>query len=97
MEKFERLQNFGVGIQPVYLPEHHFAGLRNNFPVMWKDGTCEYQGISAGQLIWLNVFLHKEEEHLFKEIRCRSRKPLYDDIMVYFFWQLESLGMLGYV
>lgn len=84
-----------AGVEPDYLPENPLARLVTNFPVMWKEGTCEYQGTIVRRLIWLNVYLHKEGERIFREIRYLRCKPQYD-VMVDFFRQLEDLGMLGH-
>ncbi|KAJ5710465.1 hypothetical protein N7488_004621 [Penicillium malachiteum] len=40
IEKFEGLRSFGI--EPEFLHETTLAGLVTNFPVMWKEGTCEY-------------------------------------------------------
>ncbi|KAJ5709584.1 hypothetical protein N7493_009875 [Penicillium malachiteum] len=91
IEKFEGLRSFGV--EPEYLPEDPLSGLVINFPVMWKE-TCEYQGTIARRLTWFNVFLHKEGERIFKEIRHVRSKP--HDVMDDMSHQLEGLGMLEY-
>jgi hypothetical protein len=69
-----------------------------NFPVMWKEGTCEYQGIAAKRLVWFIVFFNMEGERIFKERtrRYNARGRLVSDAMGNFFGQLEDLGMIGY-
>ncbi|KAJ5531580.1 hypothetical protein N7527_004973 [Penicillium freii] len=81
-------------IDPVEYPS---AALKAQTPVMWKEGSCEYQGQTARRFAYFIKFVNEEGERIYKEkVRYDpgGRTPL--DIMSYFFGQLEDLGMIGY-
>ena len=95
LEKFSVLPCWHIdGEDPVEYPS---AALKAQTPVMWKEGTCEYQGQTARRFVYFIKFVNKEGERIYKEkVRYDpgGRTPL--DIMSYFFGRLEDLGMIGY-
>ncbi|KAJ5699216.1 hypothetical protein N7536_002229 [Penicillium majusculum] len=95
LEKFSVLPRWHIdGEDPVEYPS---AALKAQTPVMWKEGTCEYQGQTARRFVYFIKFVNEEGERIYKEkVRYDpgGRTPL--DIMSYFFGQLEDLGMIGY-
>lgn len=96
IEKFRGLPCFNI--EPENLPENPWRALVTNFPVMWKEGTCEYQGITAKRLVWFIEFFNMEGEQIFKEKtrRYNARGRLVSDVMGDFFGKLEDLGMIGH-
>lgn len=95
IERFRGLPCWHInGENPAEYPS---AALKDQIPIIWKEGTCEYQGQAARRFVYFIKFVNEEGERVYKEnmrYNPRGRPPW--DIMLYFFGQLEDLGMIAY-
>ncbi|KAJ5195866.1 hypothetical protein N7449_006345 [Penicillium cf. viridicatum] len=84
IEKFRGLPCWHIdGENPAGYPS---AALKDQIPIMWKEGTCEYQGQTARRFVYFIKFVNEEGERAYKEkmrYNPRGRSPW--DIMLYFF------------